>query len=82
MYCFLTSFLTLEILLLHLTFRLKKVSKVIVDPVGIPVLLARQARGVHLVFQAMHNQDYKERRAVKGDKASLELLVCPVDNFS
>lgn len=43
-----------------------------------PVLLARQERGVHLVFQGMHGQDSMERRAVKGDKAPPELLDFPV----
>lgn len=53
-------------------------SRVIVAPVGNLVLLARLVRGVHLVFQGMYDQDSKERRAVKGDKVSLELLDCPV----
>lgn len=54
----------------------------IVVPVGNPVLLALQARGVHLVFQDMHDQDSKERRVVRGDKASLELLDCLVGDCS
>lgn len=49
-----------------------------VAPVENPVLLAHQERGVHLVLQGMHGKDSKERRAVKGDKAPLELLDCPV----
>lgn len=50
----------------------------IVAPVENQVLSARLGKGVHLVFQGTHDQDSKERRVVKGDKASLERLDCPV----
>lgn len=62
--------------------QLKRESRVIVAPVENPVLLALQERGVHLVLQGMLNQDNQERRAVKVDKASLELLDCQVQKVS
>lgn len=62
--------------------QLKRESRVTAASVENPVLLARQEKGVHLVFQGMHGQDSKERRAVKGDKAPQELLDFPVQKVS
>lgn len=52
----------------------KKASRVNVDQGGTLVLLDLKERGVHLVCQASVEQEILERRAVKGDRVSLDLL--------
>lgn len=61
-----------------LALRLKRESRVSVDRVETLVLLAPQERGVHPVCQGSDDQESKERRAVRGDRASQELLDHPV----
>lgn len=53
-----------------------------VDQVGTLVLLALQERGVLLACQDSVDQERMERRAVRGDQASLELLEHLVGNDS
>lgn len=52
----------------------KRASRVSVDQGGTLVLSDLKERGVHLVCQASVDQEKLERRAVKGDRVSLELL--------
>lgn len=58
--------------------RLKRESRVSVDRVETLALLAPQERGVHLACQGSDDQESTERRAVRGDRASQELLEHPV----
>lgn len=57
----------------NLAFRQKRASRVSVDQLGTLVLLGLRERGVHLACQASVDQESLERRAIRGDKAFLEL---------
>lgn len=51
----------------------KRASRVSVDQLGTLVLLGLRESGVHLACQASVDQESLERRAIRGDKAFLEL---------
>lgn len=61
-----------------LALRLKRESRANVDRVETLALLAPQEREVHLVCQGLDDQESMERRAVRGDRATQELLDHPV----
>lgn len=52
----------------------KRASRVSVGHLETLVLLGHQERGVHLAYQASVDQEKVEKRAARGDQASLELL--------
>lgn len=60
----------------------KKVSRVNVDQTATLVLLEHRERGVHLVCQALADQESLERKVVRGDQELLELMEYQVQKVS